>query len=76
MTHGRSSPEQVVTAALDAIDDTTPTVVPGFTNKITSLGCRVVPRRLMARMAQLSVAPATKPGRSNIGQDVGEDVGI
>ena len=70
MTHGRSRPEQVVTAALTAIDGTTPTVIPGFANKITSLGYRIMPRRLMARMAALSVSPTTKPVRPNVGGDV------
>lgn len=57
MTRGRTTPHDVVTSALAAVQGTTPTVIPGATNKIGTLGHRIMPRRLMPRMAQRSVRP-------------------
>jgi short-subunit dehydrogenase len=55
MTRGRSTTQQVVRAALAAIGTTTPTVIPGYANKVSAMGYRVTPRRLMVRMAERSV---------------------
>ncbi len=60
MTRGRTTPPQVVTAALAALDGANPTVIPGATNKISTFAHRVMPRRLMVRMAQRSVKPAAR----------------
>jgi uncharacterized protein len=61
MTRGRQTPQQVVTAALAAVDSRTPTVIPGTVNKVSTLGYRIMPRRLMVRMAQRSVKPSPQP---------------
>lgn len=55
MTRGRTTPTQVVSAALAAVEAKTPTVIPGNKNKISSLGPRLMPRRLMPRLAQRTV---------------------
>ena len=59
MTRGWHTPTQVVTAALSGVDSAAPTVIPGAANKVSSLGYRILPRRVMLRMAQQSVKPIT-----------------
>lgn len=51
MTRGRQTPDQVVTTALDALDKSTPTVVSGTMNSLSSIAYRFVPRRVMAMMS-------------------------
>ncbi|HEY0814763.1 MAG TPA: hypothetical protein VGE11_15920 [Pseudonocardia sp.] len=51
MTRGRQTPDQVVNAALDALDRSTPTVVSGTRNSVIALGYRFIPRRVMARFS-------------------------
>lgn len=54
-TRGRQTPQQVVTAALRALDSSKPTVVPGTMNKLSTIGYRVMPRRVMVKLAGQSV---------------------
>ena len=58
-TRGRGTPREVVRAAFASLDTAAVTVVPGILNRLTALGYRVMPRRLMLRVAQRSVAPST-----------------
>jgi uncharacterized protein len=51
MTRGRQTPDQAVITALDAIDKSTPTVVSGRMNSLSSLAYRFVPRRVMAMIS-------------------------
>jgi uncharacterized protein len=51
MTRGRQTPDQVVTTALDALDKSAPTVVSGTLNKLSSLGYRFIPRRVLAKIS-------------------------
>lgn len=51
MTRGRQTPDQVVDTALDAIDKSSPTVVSGAMNSLTSIGYRFIPRKAMAMMS-------------------------
>lgn len=61
MTRGRQTPQQVVATALRAIDAKSgPTVISGAMNKLSTFGYRVMPRRMMVAMAQLSVRPSGK----------------
>jgi short-subunit dehydrogenase len=59
-TSGRTTPVQVVTAALNAADGTAPTELPGALAKLSALGNRLMPRRLMPRMAQRAVRPTAR----------------
>lgn len=52
MTKGRQTSEQVVDAAMAAIDRSTPTVISGWRNAIVASGYRVAPRRVMLAVAQ------------------------
>lgn len=57
LTRGRQSAEQVVTAGLHAFDSGRgPTVITGNRNKLLSVGYRVLPRAVMARVSQRTVA--------------------
>jgi short-subunit dehydrogenase len=49
LTAGRQTPDQVVTAGLDALRRHRPVVVSGLTNKVRAQGYRFVPRSLLAR---------------------------
>jgi uncharacterized protein len=49
LTTGRQTPDQVVTAGLDALRRHRPVVVSGLTNKVRAQGYRFVPRSLLAR---------------------------
>jgi short-subunit dehydrogenase len=51
MTRGRQSPEAVVRSALVAVDGSGPSVVTGWMNKVSTLGSRVTPRRVMPWLA-------------------------
>jgi short-subunit dehydrogenase len=55
MTRGRQSVAQVVAAALAAVDGSSPIVVPGAMNKLRAVGYRLIPRRLMPRLAERTV---------------------
>jgi short-subunit dehydrogenase len=55
MTYGRQSAAQVVAAALAAVDGSSPTVVPGGMNKLRTVGHRLIPRRVMPRLAERTV---------------------
>ena len=57
LTRGRQSAEQVVTPGLHAFDSGRgPTVITGNRNKLLSVGYRVLPRAVMARVSQRTVA--------------------
>lgn len=49
MTSHRSTPEQVVDATLTALQRHKPVEIPGLYNKMSSLGYRFLPRRVVAR---------------------------
>lgn len=51
MTRGRQKPDQVVTTALQALDKSSPTVVSGAMNSVSSAAYRFMPRRLMAMIS-------------------------
>lgn len=57
LTRGRQTPQQVVNTALTAIDKSAPTVTSGWKNKILAPGYRFMPRRVMVKIAQRTVAP-------------------
>ena len=49
---GRQSVDEVVDAALEALDRSGPVVVPGLRNRVNSLGYRVLPRRVLLRVSR------------------------
>jgi short-subunit dehydrogenase len=51
MTRGRQSPDQAVATALNALDKSTPTVVSGAVNSVSTLAYRFLPRRVMAMIS-------------------------
>ena len=51
MTGRRSTPDQIVDAALPAIRKRTAVVIPGLRNKLSASGYRFLPRALIARQA-------------------------
>ena len=55
MTRGRQTPQQVVATALAAVGKTSPTVVSGRRNRLSVLGARFLPRRIMPAVAQQMV---------------------
>ena len=55
MTRGRQTSQQVVSTALTAIGKSSPTVVPGRINRVSALGYRFMPRRIMPVMARQMV---------------------
>lgn len=55
MTRGRQTPQQVVHTALTAIGKTAPTVVSGRMNRLSALGPRFLPRRLVPAIARQMV---------------------
>jgi short-subunit dehydrogenase len=59
LARGRQTPAQVVTTALRALDRTTPTVIPGAKNKMSSIGYRILPRRTMVKLAAQSIKTST-----------------
>ena len=55
MTRGRQTPQQVVQTALTAIGKTCPTVVSGRMNRLSVIGSRFMPRRLVPVIARQTV---------------------
>ena len=55
MTRGRQTPQQVVQTALTAIGKTSPTVVSGRMNRLSVIGPRFMPRRLVPVIARQAV---------------------
>lgn len=55
MTRGRQTPQQVVHTALTAASKTYPTVVSGWMNRLTVVGPRFMPRRLVPAIARQAV---------------------
>jgi short-subunit dehydrogenase len=55
MTRGRETPRQVVHTALTAVSKTSPTVVSGWMNRLTVIGPRFMPRRLVPPIARQTV---------------------
>ncbi len=55
MTRGRQTPRQVVQTALTAIGKTDPTVVSGRMNRLSVIGTRFMPRRLVPALARQAV---------------------
>ena len=55
MTRGRQTPQQVVATALAAAGKTSPTVVSGRRNRLSVLGPRFLPRRMVPAVAQQMV---------------------
>jgi short-subunit dehydrogenase len=55
LTTGRQTSQQVVDAAMAAIDRSSPTVFTGWLNALSSNGYRMMPRRLMPALTQLVV---------------------
>ena len=53
----RMSPEQVVAAALRALDRRQASVVPGLGNRLLAGSPRLAPRQLVARMAERTLRP-------------------
>jgi short-subunit dehydrogenase len=53
----RMSPEQVVAAALRALDRRQASVVPGLGNRLLAGSPRLAPRQLVARMAERALRP-------------------
>ncbi len=59
LTRGRQSPTDVAAAALRYFDTGRgPTVIPGTANRLLASGYRVMPRAVMARMAERNVRPS------------------
>ena len=52
MTRGRQTPQQVVTTALAATGKTSPTVVSGRVNRLSSISSRFLPKRLALSLGQ------------------------
>jgi hypothetical protein len=55
MTRGRQTPQQVVHTALTAISKTSPTVISGLMNRLTVMGPRFMPRRVVPAVARQTV---------------------
>lgn len=55
MTRGRQTPQQVVDTALAAAGTTAPTVVSGWRNRLSILGPRFLPRRIVPAIARQMV---------------------
>jgi short-subunit dehydrogenase len=56
MTRGRQSPDHVAEVALRKFDTSRgPSVIPGVANRLLATGYRVMPRAVMARMAERNV---------------------
>jgi short-subunit dehydrogenase len=55
MTRGRQTPQQVVRTALAAVGGSAPSVVSGWRNRLTVIGPRFAPRRLVPAIARRTV---------------------